>query len=124
MLALLEPPRQEANTAVFVDDFLVSVRVGISPATAVLWGEDHGRLQPLPSVALGRKSDGQLLETAGWLSLERWARQRSNAGPARSAPGHGVERATAKRNKLAQGRIHPREGVGRAHTPGCPGKRT
>ena len=45
MLTLVEPSGQGADIAVFADDFLVSVHVGVSPAPAVAWGEDHDGLQ-------------------------------------------------------------------------------
>ena len=125
MLALVGPSGQEANIAMFAGDFLVSVHVGVSPAPAVSWGEDHDGLKLFPKAVLGRQSDERRLETAGWLSLERWARQRSNRLASRRA-GFGA-RSRARRRAAqqvgagAQGRIRPRKGAWRAHAPGCPG---
>ena len=56
MLTLVGPPGQEANIAVFAGDFLLSVRVGVSPAPAVAWGEDHDGLKLFLKAVLGRQS--------------------------------------------------------------------
>ena len=42
----------------FADDFLASVHVGVSPAPAVAWSEDHDGLQLFLKAVLGRQSGG------------------------------------------------------------------
>ena len=72
ILALVGPSGQEANIAVFAEEFLVSVHFGGSPAPAVAWGEVHGGLELFLEAALGRQFDKRLRK-----SLECWARQRT-----------------------------------------------
>ena len=57
LFALVGPSEQEAYIAVLADDFIVSMHVGVSPATAISWSEGHKGSKLLLKVLLGRQSD-------------------------------------------------------------------